>query len=108
MAGTMKSSLNGLNELTVPPDYLQMHKGTYDQNAFDDFVGTHDYIADSLIVEMLNINNANIIYQGETLEKSLMDNGFIRAWDSGRGQSENVSLYHRWRNCSLHGILLRL
>ncbi|MDZ4133471.1 MAG: ABC transporter permease, partial [Dethiobacteria bacterium] len=73
----MKSSLDGLNELAVPPDYLQMHKGTYDQKAFDDFVETHDYIADSLIVEMLNINNASIIHQGETLEKSLMDNGFV-------------------------------
>lgn len=77
VTGTMKSSLDGLNELAVPPDYLQMHKGTYDQKVFDDFVETHDYIADSLIVEMLNINNANILYQGETLEKSLMDNGFI-------------------------------
>ncbi|MGM0653572.1 MAG: ABC transporter permease, partial [Bacillota bacterium] len=77
VAGSMKSSLDGLNELAVPPDYLQMHKGTYAQKAFDGFVETHDYIADSLIVEMLNINNANIIYQGETLEKSLMDNGFI-------------------------------
>jgi putative ABC transport system permease protein len=77
VAGTMKSSLDGLNDLALPPDYLQMHKGTYDQKAFDDFVETHDYIADSLIVKMLNINNANITYQGETLEKSLMDNGFI-------------------------------
>jgi putative ABC transport system permease protein len=77
VTGTIISSLNGLNELAMPPEYLQMHKGTYDQKAFDDFVETHDYIANSLIVEMLNINNANIIYQGETLEKSLMDNGFV-------------------------------
>lgn len=77
VAGTMISSLNGLNELAVPPEYLQMHKGTYDEEEFEKFVETHDYIKDSLIVNMLNISNANIIYQGETLEKCLMDNGFV-------------------------------
>ena len=77
VAGTMLSSLNGLNVLAVPPEYLQMHKGTYDEEAFENFVETHDYIKDSLIVKMLDISNANIIYQGETLEKCLMDNGFV-------------------------------
>ncbi|MDD4239139.1 MAG: ABC transporter permease, partial [Desulfotomaculaceae bacterium] len=77
VAGTMISSLNGLNELAVPTEYLQMHKGTYDEDAFEHFVETHDYIKASLIVDMLNIRNANIIYQGETLEKYLMDNGFV-------------------------------
>ncbi|SNS91135.1 putative ABC transport system permease protein [Anaerovirgula multivorans] len=77
VTGTMISSLNGLNELAVPPEYLQMHKGTYDREAFESFVETHDYIKDSQIVKMLNISNANIIYQGETLEKYLMDNGFV-------------------------------
>lgn len=77
VAGTMISSLNGLNELAMPPEYLQMHKGTYDEEAFANFVETHDYIEDSLIVKMLDISNANIIYQGETLEKCLMDNGFV-------------------------------
>jgi len=77
VAGTMISSLNGLNELAVPPDYLQMHKGAYDEEAFEDFVKTHDYIKVSLIIKMLDIRNANILYQGETLEKCLMDNGFV-------------------------------
>lgn len=77
VAVTIISSLNGLNELAVPPEYLQMHKGTYDEEAFGNFVQTHDYIKDSLVVKMLDISNANIIYQGETLEKCLMDNGFI-------------------------------
>jgi len=77
VAGTMISSLNGLNEVAQPPEYLQMHKGTYDEQDFQNFVETHDYIKDALIVKMLNISNANIIYQGETLEKYLMDNGFI-------------------------------
>jgi len=77
VAGTMISSWNGLNELAVPPEYLQMHKGTYDEDAFETFVETHDYIDASLTVKMLDIRNANIIYQGETLEMCLMDNGFV-------------------------------
>jgi putative ABC transport system permease protein len=77
IAGTMISSMNGLNELAVKTEYLQMHKGTYDEDAFDNFVETHDYIKASMVVNMLNIRNANITYQGETLEKYLMDNGFV-------------------------------
>jgi len=77
VAGTMISSLNGLNEVAMPPEYLQMHKGTYDENAFESFVETRDYIKDSIVVKMLNINNSSIIYEGDTLEKCLMDNGFV-------------------------------
>lgn len=77
VAVTMVSSLNGFNERAVPPEYLQMHKGIYDEEEYWNFVQNHDYIKDALIVKMLNINNANIIYEGETLERCLMDNGFI-------------------------------
>ncbi len=77
VTGIMISSLNGLNEIAVPTEYLQMHKGTYDEEAFEHFVETRDYIKDSLIVKMLTIKNANIIYQGDTLEKCLMDNSLV-------------------------------
>lgn len=77
VAGTMKASLNDLNALAMPPEYLQMHKGTYDEKAFENFVEAHDYIKASLIVKMLNIPNSNIVYKNETLEKCLMDNGFV-------------------------------
>lgn len=77
VAATMISSLSGFNKLAIPPDYLQMHKGTYNEEVFEDFVKTHDFIKDSLVVKMLDISNANIIYKGDTLEKCLMDNGFV-------------------------------
>ena len=77
VTGTIISSMKGLNELAIPPQYLQMHKGDYDEGVFESFEERHDYIKDSLVVKMLNIRNANIIYQGETFEDSLMDNGFI-------------------------------
>ena len=77
VTGTMISSMKGLNERAIPPQYLQMHKGDYDENMFKNFAESHEYIKDSLIVKMLNIRNTNILYKSETLENSLMDNGFV-------------------------------
>lgn len=77
VTGTLISSMKGLNELAIPPHYLQMHKGSYDENVFNSFTESHKYIKSSLIVKMLDIRNTNIIYNGGTLENSLMDNGFV-------------------------------
>ena len=77
VTGTIISSMKGLNEIAIPPEYLQMHKGSYDEDVFDNFKDSHEYIKNSLVVKMLDIRNANIIYKGETLENSLMDNGFV-------------------------------
>jgi len=77
VTGTIISSLNSFNEVAIPPEYLQMHKGDFDEEELEHFVKKHDYIENSLVVKQLNIRNANIIYEGETLEKCLMDNGFV-------------------------------
>ncbi len=77
VAGTMISAYDGLNQKALPPDYLQIHKGEYDSAALGRFAASQDSIADFLTVRMLTINNASIIYHGETLEKVLMDNSFV-------------------------------
>ena len=77
VAGIMVSSLNGLNKIAVPPEYVQMHKGKYDEEAFMDFVKKQEDIEDALVVKMLDIRNGHIVYRGESLEKCLMDNGFV-------------------------------
>ena len=77
VTGIMLSATKGLNQAAIPPDYLQMHKGDYNAAAVQDFSDTHDYIRDSQVVSMLNINNANLYYQGNSLESCLMDNGFV-------------------------------
>lgn len=76
ITGTMISSLNGLDDLALPPDYLQMHKGSYDESSFEEFVNNHTYIRAGKIVKMLNIRNADISYKEKSFEKFLMDNGF--------------------------------
>lgn len=77
VTGIMISSLNGLNKIAIPPEYVQMHKGEYNDEAFKHFVANQDYIEDALVVRMLDISNGHIVYKGETLEKCLMDNGFV-------------------------------
>lgn len=77
VTGIMLSSLKGLNKIAVPPEYVQMHKGDYEEDEFKDFVEKHDYIEAALVVKMLNIRNGDIVYKGESLEKYLMDNGFV-------------------------------
>ncbi|OFV71459.1 FtsX-like permease family protein [Acetobacterium wieringae] len=77
VTGIMLSSLNGLNKMAVPPEYVQMHKGDYDEQAVADFVAQQDYLEDALVVRMLDVNNAQIICNGESLEKCLMDKGLV-------------------------------
>ena len=77
VAGTMISSLKGLNEAAIPPDYMRMHKGSYDENKVQSFVEEQDYIEDFLTVKMLNISNSSIYYQEGSFETCLMDNGFV-------------------------------
>ena len=77
VTGTMISSMRGLNQLAQPPDYLQMHKGDIDENDLKDFVAAHPEIQKSQVIKARNVSNVNLIYQGETLENFLMDNGFI-------------------------------
>ena len=77
VTGIMISSLNGLNKIAVPPEYVQMHKGNYDNEAFKEFVAKQEDIENALVVKMLDISNRQIVYKGESFEKCLMDNGFV-------------------------------
>jgi len=48
VTGTIISSLNSFNEVAIPPEYLQMHKGNFAEEKLEDFVKKHDYIENSL------------------------------------------------------------
>lgn len=77
ITGIMISSLNGLNKVALTPEYVQMHKGNYNEDEFNSFVEKQDFIEDALVVKMLDISNGHIVSNGESLEKCLMDNGFV-------------------------------
>lgn len=77
MTGTMLAAVNGLAEAAKPPDNIQMHKGDYDAATVANFVKTHDDMAAAETVRMLDLRNTALVYQGETLEKCLMDNSLV-------------------------------
>ncbi len=77
ITGILISSLNSFNKIAMPPDYVQMHKGEWEEKAFQSFAKNQSYVKDALIIRMLDINNVHIIYNGESLERCLMDNGFV-------------------------------
>lgn len=75
--GTMISSLTGLNEAAMPPEYLQMHKGEVDEAKAEAFAESTEGIEAYELVRMLNISNANIWYEGESFESFNMDNSLV-------------------------------
>lgn len=94
VTGTMISSMKGLNEAAIPPDYMRMHKGEYNESKVLEFVKEHDYIEAFQVVKMLNIKNSSIYYQGVSFEKCLMDNGFIvqnEAFDYFLDDAQNIA-----------------
>lgn len=77
VTGNMLSSVKGMNEIALPPDFLKMHKGEFDSKQVESFNQTHSYIQMAQTVKMLNLGNANILYKSESFEESMMDNSFI-------------------------------
>lgn len=77
VAGTMMAADDGLNQKAIPPDYLQMHKGAIDEAALEQFAANQEAVRAFQTVSMLDIDNGNILYNGETLESVMMDNGFV-------------------------------
>ena len=75
--GTMVSSLIGLNEIAMPPEYLQMHKGEIDKEQASKFAESIEDIEAYELVCMLNISNSAIWYEGENFEAFNMDNGLV-------------------------------
>lgn len=75
--GTMFSSLTGLNEAALPPEYLQMHKGDIDVEKAEAFAQSVEGIEEYELVSMLNLSNSNIWYKGDSFEAFNMDNGLV-------------------------------
>lgn len=75
--GIMVSSLIGLNEAAIPPEYLQMHKGEIDEAEAVAFAQSTEGIETYEVVRMLNISNSAIWHEGESFEAFNMDNGLV-------------------------------
>lgn len=76
-------SVNALFDQAKPPHFLQMHKGTYDEEALDTFATAHPEIESWLIEDMVGYDSAAIAWtrpgttESGTLSDSLIDNLFV-------------------------------
>ena len=80
----LAGSISQLSEQSRPPDFLQMHKGEYDQVALERFAADHDLEIDAwLLEEMLGYDSASLAWErpgtGESgdLAASRIDNLFV-------------------------------
>ena len=58
------------------PHFMQMHSGEMDFARLADFVEQHNEIAEYQVLEFLNIDGAQIIFEEGSLATSVQDNGF--------------------------------
>ncbi len=82
----MERLVGGINQLfeeAKPPHFLQMHTGSYDRQALEDFASEHPEIDSWLIEDHLSFNSASLTWSrpgtdaSGSLSDSLMDNLFI-------------------------------
>lgn len=76
-------SMENIFSIAKPPHFLQMHTGDLDQEKIKQFADNTDYVSESEIVEMVNVDGANIWYQKEgskavSMAENMLDNGFVK------------------------------
>lgn len=71
------SSIDNLFEQAKTPHYMQMHAGKIDRLRLGRFVRDHPEIEAYLVSEFLNIEGAQIQFDGRSLADSVQDNGFV-------------------------------
>ncbi len=69
-------AINNMMQTAKTVDFMQMHTGDVDMNQIQSFVETNDSVEDVQVLPFLNIEGAEIIIGGESLEWSMQDNGF--------------------------------
>lgn len=76
-------SMENIFSIAKPPHFLQMHTGNLDEEKVQEFTDSVEYISQSEIVEMVNIDGANIWYTKKgsgsvSMAESMLDNGFVK------------------------------
>lgn len=76
-------SMENIFSIAKPPHFLQMHTGELDEEKVQEFADSVDYVSQSEIVEMVNIDGANIWYEKKgssavSMAESMLDNGFVK------------------------------
>ena len=76
-------SMENIFSIAKPPHFLQMHTGELEEEKIEKFADSMECITQNEIVEMVNIDGANIWYEKKgsdavSMAESMLDNGFVR------------------------------
>ena len=69
------SSVDGLMERAVTPDYLQMHAGEIQMEKMQEFAEEHTEIEKWQVCPFLNLDNSSVMLGNKSLADSTQDNG---------------------------------
>lgn len=80
MISKLYHSIDHLFTNSKTPHFVQMHAGDLDQAALENWAQSHDLVKDYQLVEMVNIDGANIIIgkNSEPETNSVMDISFVK------------------------------
>lgn len=76
-------SMENIFSIAKPPHFLQMHTGDLDYDKIEEFAKSQESITHYELVEMINIDGANIWYEKNggdeiPMADSMLDNGFVK------------------------------
>lgn len=69
-------SIDRLMQDAQTPHFMQMHTGELDTKQLEDFAAEYNGVTQFQVLRFLNIDNGQILVNGESLAGSLQDNGF--------------------------------
>ncbi len=72
----LTGAIDNLMSISKTPHFMQMHAGELDRTRLKAFVNQHSEIEEYQVVEFLNVDGAQIIFEEESLSSSVQDNGF--------------------------------
>lgn len=80
LAAILAVNLSGTIECLMldarTPHFMQMHSGELDMSRLEAFAGADGNVTDWQVMDFLNMDNAQIIFGGNSLADSVQDNGF--------------------------------
>lgn len=70
-------TVDSFMESARTPHFMQMHLGPLDQQRMQAFVDGRDDVVAWEAIEFLNVENSQLLFDGQTLETELQQNGFV-------------------------------
>jgi putative ABC transport system permease protein len=72
----LSDAIDTLMRQAKTPHFMQMHAGALDMARLTAFTEQEEAVAEFQVIEFLNIDGAQIVFEGDSLADSVQDNGF--------------------------------